>query len=46
MNLKMARTKNETEDLLLSKIKNDETLNKQTHTKREETLEFKITKPR
>ena len=38
----MIRPKNETEDLLLSKINNCETLIKQTHRKAEETLEFKM----
>ena len=42
----MIRPKNETEDLLLSITKNCETLIDQTHRKSEETLEFKITKPR
>ena len=42
----MIRPKNETEDLLLSKTKNCETLIKQTHRKAEETLEFKMIKPR
>ena len=46
MNLKMTRPKNETEDLLLSKTKNCETLIEQTHRKAEETLVFKMTKPR
>ena len=46
MNLKMIRPKNETEDLILSKTKNCETLNEQTHRKAEETLEFKKIKPR
>ena len=45
MNLKMVRPKNETEDLLLSITKNCETLIKQSHTKPEETLEFKMNKP-
>ena len=45
MNLNMIRPKNETEDLLLSITKNCETLIKQTHTKPEETLEFKMNKP-
>ena len=44
MNLDKVRTKNETHDLLLSKTKNCETLIKLTHTKPEETLEFKLTK--
>ena len=42
----MLRPKNETEDLLLSITKNYETIIKQTHTKPQETLEFKMTKPR
>ena len=42
----MIRTRNETEDLLLSITKNCETLIKQTHTKPEETLKFKENKPR
>ena len=46
MNLNMIRPKNETEDLLLSITKNCETLIEQTHRKVEETLEFKIIKPR
>ena len=46
MNLNMIRPKNETEYLLLSITKNCETLIKQTHGKAEETLEFKLTKPR
>ena len=46
MNLSMVRPKNETEDLLLSITKNCETLIQQTHRKPEETLEFKMTKPR
>ena len=46
MNLNMIRPKNETEDLLLSIAKNCETLFKQTHRKAEETLEFKMSKPR
>ena len=46
MNLNMIRPKNETEDLLLSKTKNCETLIEQTHRKAEETLEFKMTKPK
>ena len=46
MNLKMIRPKNETEDLLLSITKNCETLIKQTHGKAQETLEFKMIKPR
>ena len=42
----MIRPKNETEDLLLSKTKNCQTLIEQTHRKAEETLEFKMTKPK
>ena len=42
----MIRLKNETEDLLLSITKNCETLIDQTHRKPEETLEFKMIKPR
>ena len=42
----MIRPKNETEDLLLSITKICESLIKQTHTKPEETLEFKMTEPR
>ena len=46
MNLNMIQPKNETENLLLSITKNCEMLIKQTHRKPEETLEFKMTKPR
>ena len=42
----MIQPKNKTEDLLLSITKNCETLIEQTHTKAEETLEFKMNKPR
>ena len=42
----MIQPKNETEDLLLSITKNCETLVQQTHRKPEETLEFKMIKPR
>ena len=42
----MIRPKNETEDLLVSITKNCETLIEQTHRKTEETLEFKMIKPR
>ena len=42
----MIRPKNETQDLLLSITKNCETLIEQTHTKPQETLEFKMTKPK
>ena len=46
MNLNMMRPKNETEDLLLSITKKCETLIEQTHRKAEQTLEFKLIKPR
>ena len=46
MNLDKFRPKNGTEDLLLSKFKNCETLFKQTHTKPQGTLEFRLIKPR
>ena len=42
----MLRPKHENEDLLLSITKNCETLIEQTHRKAEETLEFKMVKPR
>ena len=42
----MIHPKNETEDLLLSITKNCETLIDQTHKKSEETLEFKMIKPK
>ena len=42
----MIRPKNETEDSLLSITKNCEMLIKQTHRKAEETLEFKLSRPR
>ena len=42
----MIQPKNETEDLLLSTTKNCQTLIEQTHRKTEETLEFKMVKPR
>ena len=42
----MIRPKTETEDLLLSITKNCETLIEKTHTKPQETLEFKMIKPR
>ena len=45
MNLDLIRPKPETEDFLLSKTKNCETLIKKTLRKTEETLEFKFTKP-
>ena len=44
MNLNMIKPRNETEDLLLSITKNCETLIQQTHTKPQETLEFKMLK--
>ena len=46
MNLNMIQTKTETEDILLSKTKNCETLIDQLHRKPEETLEFKKIKPK
>ena len=46
MNLNMIQPKNETECLLLSITKNCEMLINQTHRKTEETLEFKMAKPR
>ena len=46
MNLNMIQPKNKTEDLLLSITKICRTLIEQTHTKSQETLEFKMTKPR
>ena len=46
MNLIMIWPRNERKDSLLSITKNCETLNKQTQTKPEETLEIKLTKPR
>ena len=46
MNLNMIRPKTQTEDLLLSITKNCETLIEQTHTKPQETLEFKTIKPK
>ena len=42
----MIRPKNGREDFLLSITKNCETLIQQTHTKPQETLEFKMIKPR
>ena len=42
----MIRPKNETENLLLNITKNCETLIEQIHTKSQETLEFKMIKPR
>ena len=46
MNLKMIQPKIETQHLLLSITEKCETLIKQTYTKAEETLEFKLTKQR
>ena len=46
MNLNTIQPKNKIEDLLLSITKNCQTLFEQTHTKSQETLEFKMTKPR
>ena len=46
MNLNMIQPKNETEDLFLSITKNCEMLIDQTHKKAEETLEFKMIKPK
>ena len=46
MNLKMIQPKNETEDLLLSFTKHCEPRIEQTHRNAEETLEFKMIKPR
>ena len=46
MNLDTFRPKNETEYLLLSTAKNCETLFDQTHTRPQDTLEFKLTQPR
>ena len=46
MNLNMIRPKNQTEDLLLPITKNCGTLIDQTHRNAEETLEFKMFKPR
>ena len=46
MNLDMFRPRNETEDLIFSITKTCKTLIKQTHKKPQETLEYKLTKPR
>ena len=46
MNLEKIRLRNETEELLLSFAKNCQTLIKQTHSKPQETPEFKLTKTR
>ena len=42
----MIRQQKQTEELLLSIPKNCETTNNQTHSKPQETLEFKLTNPR
>ena len=46
MNMNMIQLKNHTQLLLLSITENGETLNKQTQTKPQETLEFKPNQPR
>ena len=46
MNLNMNQPKNITEDLLPSITKNCKTLTKQIHRKAEETLEYKMVKPK
>ena len=46
MNSNTIRPENGTEDILLSIIKNCETLVQQIHTRPEETLEFKMIEPR
>ena len=46
MNLNKIRPKNDTEVIILLIPKKCETLNKQTHEKPQETLEFKNTTPR
>ena len=46
MNFNMIQPKNETQDILLSITKNCEKLIEQTHRKAEDTLEFKMNKPR
>ena len=46
MNLDLTRPRKETENLLLSRTRNCETLIKQTHTEAQETLEFKMNKPK
>ena len=45
MNIEMIQPRNETEELLLV-TKNCEIFIKQTHTEPQETLEFKLIKPR
>ena len=46
MNLNLIKPKNKTEVLILSIIKNCETIIGQTRRKPEETLDFKMIKPR
>ena len=46
MNLSMIQPKNETEDLLPSLTEICEKLKKQTHTKTQETLDYKMIRPR
>ena len=46
MNLIKFRPKNETEDLLLSITENSQALTEQSHRQAEETLQFKLAKPR
>ena len=46
MNLNTIRSENETEEILLLITKSCETLTDQTHKKAEETLEFKMTRPK
>ena len=46
MNINTIQPKNETEDFLLSTAKNCETLFKQTHTRGQKMLEFKLNKAR
>ena len=46
MNLNTISPKNETQGLLISNTKNCETLIDQTHKKPQETLEFKMIKPK
>ena len=46
MKFNKIRLENETQDLLVSITKKCERLNKQTQTKPQKTLEFKMTKPR
>ena len=46
MNLKTIRPKNEAEDLLLSITESCETFIQETHKKEEQTLVFKMIKPR